>query len=141
MYLTEDGFSGMIYGVVVAESEAQHLDSSTCWFNSTPDNLQSLRCCVTCPLVSSSQVSTAQEIIRHFEGRPADLVVCDGAPDGEIRHIKSPLSTCSPFLVSHHYVSIVTGLHDVDEYIQAQLLLAVSTRVTYLPVRCLVTSH
>lgn len=33
--------------------------------------------------VSSSQVSTAQEIIRHFEGQPADLVVCDGAPDGE----------------------------------------------------------
>uniref|UniRef100_A0A3Q3XFY8 Putative tRNA (cytidine(32)/guanosine(34)-2'-O)-methyltransferase n=1 Tax=Mola mola TaxID=94237 RepID=A0A3Q3XFY8_MOLML len=48
-----------------------------------------------------TKVSTAQEIIRHFEGQPADLVVCDGAPD-------------------------VTGLHDVDEYIQAQLLLAVS---------------
>lgn len=29
------------------------------------------------------QVSTAQEIIRHFEGQTADLVVCDGAPDGE----------------------------------------------------------
>ncbi|KAI4800274.1 hypothetical protein KUCAC02_013361 [Chaenocephalus aceratus] len=41
----------------------------------------------------------SSEIIRHFEGQPADLVVCDGAPD-------------------------VTGLHDVDEYIQAQLLLA-----------------
>uniref|UniRef100_A0A4W6BK55 Putative tRNA (cytidine(32)/guanosine(34)-2'-O)-methyltransferase n=1 Tax=Lates calcarifer TaxID=8187 RepID=A0A4W6BK55_LATCA len=51
-----------------------------------------------------TKVSTAQEIIRHFEGQPADLVVCDGAPD-------------------------VTGLHDVDEYIQAQLLLAVSTEV------------
>ncbi|XP_044050036.1 putative tRNA (cytidine(32)/guanosine(34)-2'-O)-methyltransferase isoform X4 [Siniperca chuatsi] len=47
-----------------------------------------------------TKVSTAQEIIRHFEGQPADLVVCDGAPD-------------------------VTGLHDVDEYIQAQLLLAI----------------
>ncbi|KAL4601520.1 hypothetical protein GN956_G25843, partial [Arapaima gigas] len=46
-----------------------------------------------------TKTSTAQEIIEHFEGRPADLVVCDGAPD-------------------------VTGLHDVDEYIQAQLLLA-----------------
>uniref|UniRef100_A0A3B5L8Y2 Putative tRNA (cytidine(32)/guanosine(34)-2'-O)-methyltransferase n=1 Tax=Xiphophorus couchianus TaxID=32473 RepID=A0A3B5L8Y2_9TELE len=51
-----------------------------------------------------TKVSTAQEIIRHFEGQPANLVVCDGAPD-------------------------VTGLHDVDEYIQAQLLLAVSTEV------------
>ncbi|KAM9814918.1 putative tRNA (cytidine(32)/guanosine(34)-2'-O)-methyltransferase isoform X1 [Syngnathus typhle] len=46
-----------------------------------------------------TKVPTAEEIVRHFEGRPADLVVCDGAPD-------------------------VTGLHDVDEYIQAQLLLA-----------------
>lgn len=27
------------------------------------------------------------------------------------------------------YVFLVTGLHDVDEYIQAQLLLAVSTAV------------
>lgn len=32
---------------------------------------------------SSWQVSTAQEIIRHFKGQPADLVVCDGAPDGQ----------------------------------------------------------
>jgi len=45
------------------------------------------------------QVSTANEIIKHFEGEPSDLVVCDGAPD-------------------------VTGLHDIDEYIQGQLLLA-----------------
>jgi len=46
-----------------------------------------------------TKVSTAEEIISHFEGEPADLVVCDGAPD-------------------------VTGLHDIDEYIQGQLLLA-----------------
>ncbi len=30
-----------------------------------------------------SQVSTAQKIIGHFEGDHADLVVCDGAPDGK----------------------------------------------------------
>ena len=47
------------------------------------------------------QESTALEIAKHFEGGKADLVVCDGAPD-------------------------VTGLHDMDEYVQAQLLLAVS---------------
>jgi tRNA (cytidine32/guanosine34-2'-O)-methyltransferase len=47
-----------------------------------------------------TKLSTAQAIIGHFEGAMADLVVCDGAPD-------------------------VTGLHDMDEYIQAQLLLAV----------------
>lgn len=43
--------------------------------------------------------ATAETIIRHFQGDLADLVVCDGAPD-------------------------VTGLHDIDEYMQAQLLLA-----------------
>lgn len=29
------------------------------------------------------QTSTAHEIIGHFEGEQADLVVCDGAPDGK----------------------------------------------------------
>ena len=43
--------------------------------------------------------ATTIEIISHFKGDLADLVVCDGAPD-------------------------VTGLHDIDEYLQAQLLLA-----------------
>lgn len=43
--------------------------------------------------------ATAEQIIGHFRGDLADLVVCDGAPD-------------------------VTGLHDLDEYMQAQLLLA-----------------
>ncbi|XP_061898976.1 putative tRNA (cytidine(32)/guanosine(34)-2'-O)-methyltransferase [Entelurus aequoreus] len=54
-----------------------------------------------------TKVSTAEEIIRHFEGEPADLLVCDGAPD-------------------------VTGLHDVDEYIQAQLLLAALNITTHV---------
>lgn len=42
---------------------------------------------------------TAESIMNHFDERKADLVVCDGAPD-------------------------VTGIHDIDEYVQAQLLLA-----------------
>ncbi|CAI9599699.1 unnamed protein product, partial [Staurois parvus] len=54
-----------------------------------------------------TKVSTAHEIIHHFEGHPADLVVCDGAPD-------------------------VTGLHDIDEYIQAQLLLAALNITTHV---------
>ncbi|KAL1514020.1 hypothetical protein ABEB36_003348 [Hypothenemus hampei] len=45
-----------------------------------------------------TKFSTAQEIMSHFEGEKSDLVVCDGAPD-------------------------VTGLHCMDIYIQAQLLL------------------
>ncbi|GBN57714.1 Putative tRNA (cytidine(32)/guanosine(34)-2'-O)-methyltransferase [Araneus ventricosus] len=53
------------------------------------------------------KVSTAQEIINCFQGESADLVVCDGAPD-------------------------VTGLHDLDEYIQAQLLLAALNITTHL---------
>lgn len=54
-----------------------------------------------------TKVSTAEEIINHFEGEKADLVVCDGAPD-------------------------VTGLHDLDEYIQAQLLLAALNITTHV---------
>ncbi|XP_010348481.1 tRNA (cytidine(32)/guanosine(34)-2'-O)-methyltransferase isoform X1 [Saimiri boliviensis] len=54
-----------------------------------------------------TQLSTAKEIIQHFKGCPADLVVCDGAPD-------------------------VTGLHDVDEYMQAQLLLAALNIATHV---------
>lgn len=46
-----------------------------------------------------TKLSTATAIIKHFEGEFADLVVCDGAPD-------------------------VTGLHDLDEYVQSQLVLA-----------------
>lgn len=51
--------------------------------------------------------STANDIVKHFEGGMADLVVCDGAPD-------------------------VTGLHDIDEYIQAQLLLAALNITTHV---------
>lgn len=51
--------------------------------------------------------STAEKIISLFDGELADLVVCDGAPD-------------------------VTGLHDIDEYLQAQLLLAALNITTNL---------
>ena len=46
-----------------------------------------------------TKASTVKAILDQFEGSLVDLVVCDGAPD-------------------------VTGLHDMDEYIQAQLLLS-----------------
>ncbi|KAJ1976988.1 putative tRNA (cytidine(32)/guanosine(34)-2'-O)-methyltransferase [Dimargaris xerosporica] len=52
-----------------------------------------------------TKVSTAEQVIAHFEGEHADLVVCDGAPD---------------------------GLHDMDEYIQAQLLLAALNITTHV---------
>ena len=53
-----------------------------------------------------TSIETATEITSFFNGN-VDLVVCDGAPD-------------------------VTGLHDVDEYIQSQLIVAalnISTHV------------
>jgi len=46
-----------------------------------------------------TSLDTAREIISYFGNQRAELVVCDGAPD-------------------------VTGLHDLDEYIQGQLLLS-----------------
>ena len=42
------------------------------------------------------QKSTAQEIIGHFEGKHADLVVCDGAPDG-MRVFKNNFYVCYNF--------------------------------------------
>ena len=54
-----------------------------------------------------TKLSTANKIVEHFSGGEADLVVCDGAPD-------------------------VTGLHDIDEYIQAQLLLAALNITTHV---------
>jgi tRNA (cytidine32/guanosine34-2'-O)-methyltransferase len=54
-----------------------------------------------------TKLSTALAILDHFQGAPADLVICDGAPD-------------------------VTGLHDMDEYIQAQLLLAALNITTHI---------
>ncbi|KAG7160481.1 tRNA (cytidine(32)/guanosine(34)-2'-O)-methyltransferase-like [Homarus americanus] len=54
-----------------------------------------------------TKTSTAEAIIGHFQGDTAQLVVCDGAPD-------------------------VTGLHDLDEYVQAQLLLAALNITTHV---------
>ena len=58
-----------------------------------------------------TSAETAQRVLAEFrEGdgeRRADFVVCDGAPD-------------------------VTGMHDLDEYIQAQLLLAALAITTAL---------
>lgn len=54
-----------------------------------------------------TKLETAEQIISHFQGEKADLVVCDGAPD-------------------------VTGLHDIDEFIQAQLVLAALNITTHV---------
>lgn len=52
-------------------------------------------------------VKTADEVIAKLGNVKADIVVCDGAPD-------------------------VTGLHDLDEYLQHQLLLAALNITTFV---------
>lgn len=52
---------------------------------------------------------TADKVLEQFRGDKADLVVCDGAPD-------------------------VTGQHDLDEFVQSQLLLA-ALNITTLVMR------
>ncbi|KAH3743931.1 ribosomal RNA methyltransferase 1 [Pelomyxa schiedti] len=54
-----------------------------------------------------TKLSTAEEIISYFHGNLADIVVCDGAPD-------------------------VTGMHDLDQFVQAQLLLAALNITTHV---------
>ena len=62
---------------------------------------------VVCLQGDITSLDTANSIIEHFQGAQADLVVCDGAPD-------------------------VTGLHDVDEYLQGQLVLAAVNITTHV---------
>lgn len=54
-----------------------------------------------------TEESTATEIIGHFDGQKADLVVCDGAPD-------------------------VTGLHAFDEFLQGQLVFSAFNISTFV---------
>mmetsp|Transcript_6968 Transcript_6968/g.9983 ORF Transcript_6968/g.9983 Transcript_6968/m.9983 type:complete len:335 (-) Transcript_6968:88-1092(-) len=62
---------------------------------------------VECLQGDITSVKTAEAIIQHFQGCRAELVVCDGAPD-------------------------VTGLHDIDEYIQGQLLFSAINITTHV---------
>lgn len=66
-----------------------------------------------------TKLSTVKSVIDVFNGKLADLVICDGAPDGTFSTLYHLLSTFINII-------IVTGMHDIDEYVQAQLLLAVS---------------
>jgi len=54
-----------------------------------------------------TSLDTARIIIDKFHGQRTDLVVCDGAPD-------------------------VTGLHDIDEYVQSDLLLSAIKITTHV---------
>lgn len=86
-----------------------------------------------------TKLSTAQEIIAYFNDQKAQLVVCDGAPDGKFSLISfdpvnlllSPL-LLTLLLLSFGLLYAVTGLHDIDEYIQSQLLLAALSITTHI---------
>ena len=54
-----------------------------------------------------TSMDKVREVLSHFDGKHADLIVGDGAPD-------------------------VTGLHDLDEFMQAQLILAGLTVATHI---------
>lgn len=54
-----------------------------------------------------TSIETAHKVIGEFEGNTVQLVVCDGAPD-------------------------VTGQHDLDEFMQSQLLLAALNITTFI---------
>jgi len=62
---------------------------------------------VTCLQGDITSADTAHSILELFDNQYADLVVCDGAPD-------------------------VTGLHDVDDYLQGQLLTSALALATHL---------
>lgn len=62
---------------------------------------------VRCMEGDITSLATATAIIDHFEGRRAELVVCDGAPD-------------------------VTGMHDFDEFVQGQLVLSAVNIATHI---------
>lgn len=55
-----------------------------------------------------TKVSTAEKIITYFENSKADLVVCDGAPDGK----KRIFSTCTVnnFQIQMSFVEIEKNL-------------------------------
>eukprot|EP01006_Ploeotia_vitrea_P064249 TRINITY_DN87388_c0_g1_i1.p1 TRINITY_DN87388_c0_g1~~TRINITY_DN87388_c0_g1_i1.p1 ORF type:complete len:285 (-),score=32.76 TRINITY_DN87388_c0_g1_i1:222-1076(-) len=54
-----------------------------------------------------TNTTTVDRIMGHMGGKKVELVVCDGAPD-------------------------VTGMHDIDEYIQQQLILAALNITTFV---------
>ncbi|XP_076759905.1 tRNA methyltransferase 7-32 isoform X2 [Xylocopa sonorina] len=80
--------------------------------NATPPKIVAIDLQAMAPLEGVIQIqgditniNTANQIISHFDNEQADLVVCDGAPD---------------------------GLHDMDIYIQSQLLLAALNITTHI---------
>lgn len=80
-----------------------------------------------------TNIDTAKQIISHFDNEQADLVVCDGAPDGKLEYyIILYYYYIITLIVFNNQLFIVTGLHDMDIYIQSQLLLAALNITTHI---------
>lgn len=92
-----------------------------------------------------TSITTAEQIIEHFGYIRADLVVCDGAPDGTITidnfTLKKRKNKIIEYLSIVHklfcietirFSHAVTGLHDMDIFIQSQLLLAAFNITTHI---------
>lgn len=80
-----------------------------------------------------TNIDTAKQIISHFDNEQADLVVCDGAPDGKFKlEYYIILYYIITLIVFNNQLFIVTGLHDMDIYIQSQLLLAALNITTHI---------
>ena len=79
-------------------------------------------------LVSSLRTSFNSRTRVHVQGNLADIVVVDGAPDGNRNAPNNhPLHP-----VSQPFLSPVTGMHDVDEFVQHQLVYASLTIATHV---------
>lgn len=83
-------------------------------------NITTLQTDITLP-------STIPLVLNALGGRKADLVVCDGAPDGAclLVHTHNRALHCAQLAPILHRLIAVTGVHDLDAYLHSQLLLAV----------------
>lgn len=103
-----------------------------------------------------TNTNTAKQIIAQFDNTQADLVVCDGAPDGTwlyynffplnltiylnflskkfiLAYTIYKLPAYSLLFISDCFELLpVTGLHDMDIFIQSQLLLAALNITTHI---------
>lgn len=81
-----------------------------------------------------TELSTVEMILAEFKSELAELVVFDGAPDGKAN--STPTGSFIKFSVSFIFLTnshiLVTGIHDLDEYVQGQLLLAALNITTFL---------
>lgn len=78
-----------------------------------------------------TELSTVNKILAEFKSELVELIVFDGAPDGNFITVLIHYSIENINNAITSYVT-VTGIHDLDEFVQSQLLLAALNITTYL---------